>query len=335
MTAAIQNVRMVMAAAAARGVPPGKLLAAIDLDPQTLIATDGRVPAEVVLRAWQAAGELSGDPAFGLSVVEHLSADYLGGFGFAIHASATLGGALKRLARFFPLVNQHAALELIEDGAVVRVRIAVHAEVPGPALRHPAECLLAVILRIAQRTTGVTIRPAAVAFRHPAPAELSAHHRVFGVVPRFDQPHHEIALDRAVLDLPNVAPDAGLVSLAERHLDRCADDLPAVETFTARVRRVLLEELQLGEPTLARLAARLRMSERTLQRRLGDSGTSMQALLDEVRCQISLRQLAESTRTIAEISYAVGFAEVRAFHRAFKRWTGSTPNAYRQSRAAS
>ncbi len=56
MTAAIQNVRMVMAAAAARGVPPGKLLAAIDLDPQTLIATDGRVPAEVVLRAWQAAG---------------------------------------------------------------------------------------------------------------------------------------------------------------------------------------------------------------------------------------------------------------------------------------
>jgi AraC-like DNA-binding protein len=142
-------------------------------------------------------------------------------------------------------------------------------------------------------------------------------------------------LDRAALDLPHVAPDAGLVSLAERHLDRCAGDLPPVETFSRRVRRVLMEELQLGEPTLARLAARLRMSERTVQRRLGDDGTSMQALLDEVRCQISVRQLAESSRTIAEISYAVGFAEVRAFHRAFKRWTGSTPAAYRQSRAAS
>ena len=335
MTAAVQNIRMVVAAAAARGIPPGKLLAAIDLDPQALIATDGRVPAELVLRAWQTAAELCGDPAFGLSAVEHLASDYLGGFGFAVHASATLGGALRRIARFFPLVNQHAALELIEDGAVVRVRITVHADVPDPALRHPAECLLAVILRIARRTTGVHVRPAAVAFRHAAPPELAVHHRVFGVAPRFDQPHHEIVLDRAALDLPHVAPDAGMVSLAERHLDRCAGDLPAAETFSRRVRRVLIEELQLGEPTLARLAARLRMSERTVQRRLGDDGTSMQALLDEVRCQISVRQLAESSRTIAEISYAVGFAEVRAFHRAFKRWTGSTPAAYRQSRAAS
>lgn len=335
MTAAVQNVRMVVAAAAARGVAPGKLLASIGLDPQALIATDGRIPAEPALRAWQAAAELCGDPAFGLSVVEHLASDYLGGFGFAIHASATLGGALRRLVRFFPLINQHAALELIEDGALVRVRFAVRADVPDEALRHPAECLLAVVLKIARRATGADVQPAAVAFRHAAPPELSVHRRVFGAVPRFDQPYHELAFDRAVLDLPHIAPDAGLVSVAERHLDRCAGELPPVETFPARARRVLFEELQLGEPTLARLAARLRMSERTVQRRLGDEGTSMQALLDEVRCQISLRQLAESRRSIAEISYAVGFAEVRAFHRAFKRWTGSTPAAYRQSRAAS
>lgn len=133
-----------------------------------------------------------------------------------------------------------------------------------------------------------------------------------------------------MLDTPHIAPDAGLVSLAERHLERRSGELPPAETFAARARRVLLEELELGEPTLARLAARLRMSERTVQRRLGDEGTSMQALLDDVRCEISLRQLAETTRTIAEIAYAVGFAEVRAFHRAFKRWTGSTPAAYRQ-----
>ncbi|HEX3473880.1 MAG TPA: AraC family transcriptional regulator [Kofleriaceae bacterium] len=335
MTAAVQNVRMVVAAAAARGIAPGKLLAAIDLDPHALIATDSRVPSELVLRAWQAAAELCGDPAFGLTAVDHLASDYLGGFGFAVHASATLGEALRRIVRFFPLVNQHAALELIEDGAVVRLRIAVHADVPDEAVRHPAECLLGVVLRIARRTTGADIRPVAVAFRHAAPAETSVHHRLFGVVPRFAQPHHELVFHRAVLDTRHVAPDAGLASLAERHLERCAGDLPPAETFTGRVRRVLLEELQLGEPTLARLAARLRMSERTVQRRLGDDGTSMQAVLDEVRCQISIRQLAESTRTIAEISYAVGFAEVRAFHRAFKRWTGSTPAAYRQSRAAS
>jgi AraC-like DNA-binding protein len=100
------------------------------------------------------------------------------------------------------------------------------------------------------------------------------------------------------------------------------------------VRRVLLEELRLGEPTLARLAARMRMSERTLQRHLGQEGTSMQALLDEARHQLSLRHLGEAKESIAEISFLLGFAEVRAFHRAFKRWTGSTPAAYRQARTA-
>jgi AraC-like DNA-binding protein len=335
VTAAIQNVRMVVAAAAVRGIPPGKLLTAIGLDPQVMIASDGRIPAELALRAWQVAAELSGDPWFGLSAVEHLSGSYLGGLGFAFHGSATLGDALRRLARFFQLVNQYASLEVIEDGGLARVRIALRADIAAEQLRHPTECLLAVVLTIARHATGAELQPTAVAFRHAAPPELSAYHRVFGVTPCFDQPWHELVLDIAALDRPLVAPDHALVALAERHLQRRASELPPVETFTGRVRRTLLEELELGEPTLPKLAARLRMSERTLQRRLGCEGTSMQALLDEVRRQLSIRRLAESTQSIAEISYALGFAEVRAFHRAFKRWTGSTPAAYRQSRAAS
>ncbi|HET7503732.1 MAG TPA: AraC family transcriptional regulator [Kofleriaceae bacterium] len=332
MTAAVQNVRLVVAAAAARGVPPSKLLAAIGLDPQALIASDGRIPAEPALRAWQAAAELCGDPAFGLSVVDRLPSDYFGGFGFAIHASATLGGALQRLVRYFPLINQQAALALIEDRALVRVRLVIHADVPDDALRHPAECLLAVVLKIARHATGAHLPPAAVAFRHAAPPVTSAHHRVFGVAPSFDQPHHELALDRALLDTPHVAPDAALLALVERHLRHRSDELPPVDSFIDRVQRVLIEELRLGEPTLPRLAARLRMSERTVQRRLGVEGTSVQALLDDLRRRLALHQLAEPARSIAEISYALGFAEVRAFHRAFKRWTGSTPAAYRQSR---
>ena len=108
----------------------------------------------------------------------------------------------------------------------------------------------------------------------------------------------------------------------------------ALDELGGQVRRALVEELRLGEPTLPRLAARLRMSERTLQRRLSAEGTTMQAMLDDARSEISLRRLAESKQSIAEISFLLGFAEVRAFHRAFKRWTGSTPAAYRQSRSA-
>src|SRR5215831_4212991 len=105
-TATIQTIRMLAAAVAARGVAPGRLLAAIDLDPQALLNIDGRVPVEPALRAWQVAAELCGDPEFGLSMADHLNLDYLGSFGLAVHGSATFGDALRRIARFIHLVNQ-------------------------------------------------------------------------------------------------------------------------------------------------------------------------------------------------------------------------------------
>src|SRR5438128_2237783 len=100
-TAAVQNVRMVMAAAAARGVAPGALLAASDLDARAVIAADGRVPAEAVLRVWCAAAERTGDPWFGLSVASHLATEHLD-LALALAGNATLGDALRQLVRFFP-----------------------------------------------------------------------------------------------------------------------------------------------------------------------------------------------------------------------------------------
>ena len=124
---------------------------------------------------------------------------------------------------------------------------------------------------------------------------------------------------------------AGARALAEDAVHRILDARPA-ESFLDRVRHTILEELGLGEPKLARLAQRLQMSERTLQRWLQRERTSVQALIDAARRELALHQLATSAQSIAQIAHLVGFAEVRAFHRAFKRWTGSTPAAYRRSR---
>jgi hypothetical protein len=239
---------MVVAAAAMRGVPPATLLAAIDLDPQALLAADGRVAVEPAARAWQAAAELCGDPWFGLAVVEHLHSDYLGGLGLAVHGSATFGDALRRLARFFHVVNQRVTLELVEDGALVRVRLVIDEEVDAELLRHPTECLLAVLSKLARRATGTALVPAAVAFRHAALGDLAAYLRAFGIAPRFAQPWHEIAFPRAALDTPHLAPDGAMIAHAERHLHRQLDELPPVETFAGRARCVLLEALRLASP---------------------------------------------------------------------------------------
>jgi AraC-like DNA-binding protein len=333
-TAAVQNVRLVLAAAIARGVPPIGICAAAGIDLSSLLDPDGRLPAELALRAWHVAAEMSGDPNFGLSAPEHVRADSYGGLGFAVHSSASLGEGLRRLCTFFRLVHQRASLALVVDGDLARLRFEADYEGPPGDLRHPVECVLHTLVLVCRRTTGRALEPAAVSFRHGAPADLGAHRRAFGVEPAFAQPHSEIALPRAALDLPHLHPDAPTVEAAERHLRQLLRELPPDDTFATRVRAVLIEELRRGEPTLDRLAGRLRVSERTLQRRLAQEGTSVQGLLDDVRRALSLRHLAESRESIAEIAFVLGFSEVSAFHRAFKRWTGSTPGAYRQSRAA-
>lgn len=334
-TASVQTVRLVIAAAASRGVAPPALLAEIGLAPAQLLDPDGRVPAELAVRAWQVAARMSGDAAFGLATVEQLRPDTLGGLGWAIHASATVGAGLERMTRFLRLGNQYSRLVLVEDSAHARVRMEVDYDIDPDELRHPVECLLCGVVTVLRRATGQPLVPSAVAFRHSAPADDAPHRQRFTVPPAFSAPHSELVLPRALLATPHLAPDPQLTAVTERHLRRLLDELPAVETFAGQLKRVLAEELRHGEPSLPQLAARLKLSERTLQRRLRQQSLTLHALLDDVRFTLAQRHLRESRESIAEISFLLGFSEVRAFHRAFKRWTGVTPGAFRADPSSS
>ncbi len=331
-TASVQALRLVLAVAAARGVAPPRLLAAVGVAPEQLLSPDGRLPAELAVRAWNLAAELCGDATFGLNAVDHLGPDFAGGLGWAIHASPTFGAGLGRMALFLRLVNQYQTVRLIEDGDRVRVRLEVLHEVDPEQVRHQHECLLASVLRVGQRAAGRPLVPLAAAFRHRAPpgALAEAYLRHFGGAPAFSQPATELVLARAALDREHLAPDPALIATTERHLRRLLEELPAVETFTSQVQRVLAEELRHGEPNMNKLARRMRLSERTLQRRLRQEGTSVHDLLEDLRHRLALRYLREPRESIAEISFVLGYAEVRAFHRAFKRWTGLTPGAFRE-----
>jgi AraC-like DNA-binding protein len=86
-------------------------------------------------------------------------------------------------------------------------------------------------------------------------------------------------------------------------------------------------------PSIDAVAAGLAMSPRTLQRRLAASGTSYQRLVTEVREELARNHLRDSRLSIGEIAFVLGFSDVSAFHRAFKRWTAQTPSAFRGAQA--
>lgn len=328
-TASVQTLRMIVAAWTARGKPVSELLAEIGLQPHLLLDPDGRVPEEVARRAWRVAAERSGDPHFGLGVAEIVQAHDYGALGYALSSSATLGEALRRLANAFRLFRQQASLTLVEERTVARVRVDTHAQDPAD-LQHPVECLLARLLAGGRRATGQSFPLLGVSFQHPPPEETGAHEQVFGVAPRFSADHNELTIPRAVLALRLRTHDPAALESMDRHLQQLLCNLPPDESFQGRVRRVLTEELRRGEPALEAVAGRLGMSGRTLQRRLRDEGLGFHALLDALRCDLARRHIAEPRESTAEIAFLLGFSEVSTFHRAFKRWTGLTPGAYRQ-----
>ena len=120
----------------------------------------------------------------------------------------------------------------------------------------------------------------------------------------------------------------------ERHAEALLAKLPSLtDSVVDRVQRVLSGVLGEGDASLGAVARKLRMSERTLQRKLAEESASYDALLDAMRHELAVRYLADRKIAIAEVAYLLGYSEPSPFHRAFKRWTGVTPSEARKRAA--
>jgi AraC-like DNA-binding protein len=114
-----------------------------------------------------------------------------------------------------------------------------------------------------------------------------------------------------------------------RLLDRYTPAPPRTATVARRVAEALRRDLHAAAPTLARIASELALSARTLNRQLAAEGTTYQRVLDDLRRDEALRLARDEQRPLKAIAAAVGFADPRCFRRAFKRWTGTTPQQFR------
>ena len=144
------------------------------------------------------------------------------------------------------------------------------------------------------------------------------------------------SFDKRVLDRPMPHADPGLVRFFDQYLHEREKKGPATAPglLRERVRDLLCDGMPDGKVSLPAVAARLRMSARTLQRRLTSEGTTLAAILDEARRARATVYLEMDLPT-AEVSYLLGYAEPPVFYRAFKRWTGMTPQAFRAQRRGS
>ena len=199
-----------------------------------------------------------------------------------------------------------------------------------PAPRHTAEFIVAAWVRVGRLITSTDWAPLEVRFAHPPPPDPAEHVDFFQTTVHFSRGENALVLPAALLDTPCARAEPALVAVLDQYAADRLERAPGTNNFANRVRMVIADELQGGEPTTTRVAARLRMSVRTLNRLLANEGTSHRQMLETLRQELATRHLASDLMSTSEIAFLLGFSELASFHRAFKRWTGVTPATFRK-----
>ncbi|MCB9564479.1 MAG: AraC family transcriptional regulator [Kofleriaceae bacterium] len=326
---------MIVQAAVRHGVDPAEITRETGFDPTLAGDPDARIDFAVEEALWATAARLTGDDAFGLHAAEALRPGAFDVLDYAVRTAPTVRAALDRVARYNRLEHDVATFTIGDAGDPEVVRIEHRLAGVGVVQhRHSAEMTMASLVVVAAQISGAPVVARAVELRHAAPASTAEHVRVLGVEPRFDAATNAVELAREVLDRPCPAADPVLARVIERHAEAllAARPDPAART-SQRVRALLAQLLGEQDASLGAVAARLRLSERSLQRRLADEGLTFDAVLDDLRRELALRYLADPRIAIAEVAYLLAYSETSAFHRAFKRWTGATPAEARRRAA--
>lgn len=296
---------------------------------------DGSLPHTMELRLWDEAVRLTGDQDFGVHLAEWAVSSALDLFdvlAFAARSSPTLRGHLLLTGRHIHVIHDGIYLSLEEEGDAARL---VHGHTPerlGP--RQPVEGMLALTLLHGRACVGEDLEPRSVRFAHARPDRVSEQERIFRAPVHYGCARNELVIDRALLDRPQRHADQRLLTLLDRQLGTLQPARPDHRRFQDAVMRSIADQMPGGEPVVTVIAEELRVSGRTLQRRLRQEGTSFSALLSEVRSGRALHYLKDRRLSISEVAFLLGFLDVTAFHRAFKRWTGRTPAEYRRSVAS-
>jgi AraC-like DNA-binding protein len=236
--------------------------------------------------------------------------------------SDSVGQGLERLTRYLRLVNPSVGLVVRRDCNPVRV-VVERAQAPLFT-----ELTLSLCVIRFMRETDDQFRAEHVSFTHE-PDDVIEYAKVLRCPIRVRASWNGVAIAKRTLEIPLRRRDPVLRSWLERQAGAILARLPAGGDASDEVRSVLSTQATAGDMTIDAVARRLSTTPRTLQRRLARSGTSFETLRDDARRQAAELYLTTTTLTIAEVTYLLGYSEPTAFHRAFRRWHGTTPQAFR------
>jgi AraC-like DNA-binding protein len=333
-TISVKGLRAPIFAAAVRtGKAPAELAALVGVAPSLVTDIDARVPHSLVARAWETHAALCNDPHLGLFAASLLDAAPLDVIDFALYCAPDLRGMVAGFQRFQRLFHDANEAEVHERGQEVFATFRLG---PGaPRCRFLVEFVLGTWLSKFRRALGPRFVLTEVHLTDAPSQDTGAFGRVFGATPvRFEAAADCIVFPAPMLALPLLGADGAAWERLQTQLDGAAARREPAASFVDAAKQKLRLELSQGRAEPEGLARALAVSTRSLQRRLAEESTSFSDLLDEVRREMAVSQMNHGTVSVTEVAFLLGFADLSSFSRAFRRWTGQSPSAYRHAHAA-
>lgn len=332
MRVSLNVLNALFAYAAERGFDREAVLAAGGLSPSALQTSDERVPSSVLFGVHRALDSLTEQDTWALDVVGVLPKGSYGIAEYIFRSQPSLLDSFRAIVRYSGLLSEVTQLGLRTiDTDVVFEAVHVDPELRGGSLHRTLyQTLLSGIMHVAREITTRELAPYRVTLPFEPPAgDTSKYRAVFGCLPEFETSPAALYFEASALASVPRAADPNLSSILQSHADELLARATTHDEFVNQVRRVLLQQLHGRDSSLHAIARLLSTSNRSLQRRLADSGYTFKTLLDETRYDLARQYLSDSKISIDEISFLLGYSDNSAFVKAFKRWGELTPGEYR------
>ncbi|WOX05345.1 helix-turn-helix domain-containing protein [Microbulbifer pacificus] len=295
----------------------------------TAINENERVPMNVQEEIWLAVQDAHPDPLLGIRLGQAMQGSQMGLVGYLLMTQKNLGAALEQLLIYHPLLGEGGQFEMRRGSFYVEF---CYRPNYLRCARLRVETVLSICLAQARAMTGREFQPQSVLFAYPTPslAVQQQYQQLLQAPVQFNAESSGIRFRPQDLEIPLVAADRQVMARLKPEADALLKALTS-KSLQLRVAHLLQQEPQLSRE---QVAARLCISPRHLGRKLLEENASFRAIQDEVRSHYACQWLREGEKTNVDIAAALGYCDESAFGKAFRRWTGLSPKAFKSAQSS-
>ncbi len=327
-TSSLTWVRGVCDMFASQGIDVPALFTDAGLDRALLLDPGTRFCADDVSRLWELAVQRSGNPALGMDrqlTERFVNFDMTG---YVMLASPTLKAGLECFSKYLAVISDAATFSLQIEGRNAWLTLG-HIGNTRPVPRQRQEYGLLALLTLCRWVTRRELQALQAESTFAEPVSRAPYQTALACPLRFGCDNTRLLLSVEDLLSPLPSSDPAMFAMHQRVIESRLQSLGSAGT-SRRVTEEIIGRLHLGEPRREDIAAGLAMADRTLQRRLHEEHTSFAQLLDDARCDLARKYLAEQRYSLSQVADLLGFADQNNFFRAARRWFGMPPGEYRR-----